>query len=88
VFITPNVLLIAEASTQIDNVSYLATARITDIVIWSMIGLIGIYITGYRSASSRLPGLMANLIRSQAQVLVRLKSNRKINNSGDIKWIK
>jgi len=88
VFITPNALLIAEASTQIGNVSYFATARIIDIVIGSMIGLIGIYITGHRSASSRLPGLMTKLIRSQARVLVRLTSNSKINNSGDIKWIK
>jgi len=88
VFITPNALLLAEASTQMRNVSYFATARITDIVIGSIIGLIGIYITGHRSASSRLPGLMTKLIRSQARVLVRLTSNSKINNSGDIKWIK
>jgi len=88
VFITPNALLIAEASTQINNVPYFATTRIIDIMIGSIIGLIGIYITGHRSASSRLPGLMTKLIRSQARMIVRLTSNSKINNGEDIKWIK
>ncbi|MBU3157325.1 FUSC family protein [Clostridium estertheticum] len=88
VFITPNALLIAEASTQINNVPYFATTRIIDIMIGSIIGLIGIYITGHRSASSRLPGLMTKLIRSQARVIVRLTSNSKISNGEDIKWIK
>ncbi|SFD16812.1 FUSC family protein [Clostridium uliginosum] len=88
VFITPNALLIAETSTQIHNVSYFATARITDILIGSMIGLIGTYLFGHRSASSRLPDLMVKLIRSQARVLVRLASNRKGNNSDNTKWIK
>jgi uncharacterized membrane protein YccC len=88
VFITPNALLIAETSTQIHNVSYFVTARITDILIGSMIGLIGTYIIGHRSASSRLPDLMVKLIRSQARVLVRLASNNKGNNSDNTKWIK
>lgn len=88
VFITPNALLIAETSTQIHNVSYFATARITDILIGSMIGLIGTYLIGHRSASSRLPDLMVKLIRSHARVLVRLASNRKGNNSDSTKWIK
>ena len=88
VFITPNALLIAETSTQIHNVSYFATARITDIVIGSMIGLIGTYLIGHRSASSRLPDLMVKLIRSHARVLVRLASNQKENNSDSTKWIK
>lgn len=87
-FITPNALLLAEASTQINNVPYFATTRIIDIMIGSIIGLIGIYITGHRSASSRLPGLITKLIRSQARVIVRLASNSKINNGEDIKWIK
>ncbi|AGX43056.1 FUSC family protein [Clostridium saccharobutylicum] len=88
VFITPNALLIAEASTQIHNVTYFATARITDILIGSAIGLIGTYIIGRRSASSRLPDLIVKLIRSQARVLVRLATNNKENNSDSTKWIK
>lgn len=88
VFITPNALLIAETSTQIHNVSYFAAARITDILIGSVIGLIGTYIIGHRSASSRLPDLMVKLIRSQARVLVRLASKAKENSDNNTEWIK
>jgi len=88
IFITPNALLIAETSSQIHNISYFATARITDIVIGSMIGLIGTYLISHRSASIRLPDLMVKLIRSQARVLVRLASNREGNSSANTKWIK
>ncbi|WPC39703.1 FUSC family protein [Clostridium sp. JS66] len=88
VFITPNALLIAETSTQIHNVSYFAAVRITDIFIGSIIGLIGTYIIGRRSASSRLPDLMVKLIRSQAKVLVRLASKAKENSENNSEWIK
>lgn len=87
-FITPNSILIAETSTQIHNVTYFATARITDILIGSAIGLIGTYIIGRRSASNRLPDLIVKLIRSQARVLVRLTTNTKENDSESTKWIK
>lgn len=80
VFITPNSILIAENSTQIHNVGYFATARITDIVIGSAIALIGTYIIGRKSASSRLTDLMAKLLRSHTKVLVFLASNNNENN--------
>lgn len=73
---------------QIHDVTYFATARITDILIGSAIGLIGTYIIGRRSASSRLPDLIVKLIRSQARVLVGLATNNKENNSDNTKWIK
>lgn len=76
-FVTPNALLIAEASTQIHNVTYFATARITDILVGSAIGLIGTYIIGRRSASSRLPDLIVKLIDSQKKLLVLLSTNNK-----------
>ncbi|MCY6356351.1 FUSC family protein [Clostridium sp. ZS2-4] len=88
IFITPNALLMAETSTQIHNISYFATARIMAIVIGSIIGVIGTYLIGNRSASSRLPGLMIKLIRSQAEVIVRLTYNRSMDNRYDIKSIK
>jgi uncharacterized membrane protein YccC len=85
VFITPNAMLIAENSTKIYNVTYFATARITDIVVGSIIGLIGTYIIGRKSASSRLPDLMVKLLRNHGRVIVFLASN---NNENDTSLIK
>ncbi|MDR3596687.1 FUSC family protein [Clostridium sp.] len=85
VFITPNAMLIAENSTKIYNVTYFATARITDIVVGSIIGLIGTYIIGRKSASSRLPDLMVKLLRNHVRVIVFLASN---NNENDTSLIK
>lgn len=67
-FITPNVLLIAENTTQIHDLSYFATARITDVIIGCIIGIIGVLLVGRQSASNRLPHLMAKTIRSQSQL--------------------
>lgn len=88
IFITPNALLIAETATKTHDFSYFATARVTDILVGVGIGLIGTYIMGHNSASSRLPGLMTKLIRSQARVLVRLSSDKIKDNNNDISWIK
>ena len=87
-FITPNALLIAETSTQIHNITYFATARITDIVVGSLIGLIGIYIFRRRSASSRLKDLIVKLIHSQKNLLVLLSTNDKEINNKKIKDMK
>ena len=87
-FFTPNALLLAEASTKIYNVSYFATARITDIMVGSIIGLVGTYLIGSHSASSRLSDLMVKLIRSQARLIVGMASNKEGNTSANIKLIK
>lgn len=50
--------------------------------------LIGTYLIGHHSASSRLPDLMVKLIRSQSRMLVRLTSNKNGNNSDNTEWIK
>ena len=68
-FITPNALLIAESTTQVHSLSYFATARIVDILIGCVIGLIGVLLVGRQTASSRLPHIMAKTIRSQSQLL-------------------
>ncbi|TQR11676.1 FUSC family protein [Psychrobacillus soli] len=80
-FITPSSLLIAENTTQIHNLSYFATARITDIIIGVLIGLAGVLLIGRRSASSRLPHLIAKTIRSQSQLFFMLFSeqNSEVN---------
>jgi uncharacterized membrane protein YccC len=85
IFITPNSILIAENSTQINNIGYFATARITDIIVGSAIGLIGTYIIGRKSASSRLPDLMAKLLRSHSRMLVFLASNNIDNDTNAIR---
>lgn len=77
-FITPNALLITETITQIHKTSYFATARIMDILIGCVIGLLGTLLVGRRSASSRLPHVMAKTIRSQIQLIVRLFHSQKI----------
>lgn len=84
-FLTPNALLLAETSSKIHDISYFATARITDIVVGSMIGLIGTYIISHRSASSRLPDLMVKLMRSQSHLIVWLASSKEGGNSHDTK---
>ena len=85
IFITPNAILIAENSTQIHNIGYFATARITDIVVGSAIGLIGTYIMGRKSASSRLTDLMSKLLHSHARALVFLASNDNKNDASLVK---
>lgn len=80
IFITSNALLLAETSTKINDIFYFASARIINIVVGSMIGLIGTYIIGHRSASGRLPDLMAKLLHSQSQLIVWLASGKEGNN--------
>ncbi|MFJ7726218.1 FUSC family protein [Neobacillus sp. NPDC097160] len=75
-FITPNALLIAESSTHVHKLSIFAAARMTDVLIGCFIGLIGTYLTGRRSASSRLPHAMAKTIRSQMQYVQALFSEQ------------
>ncbi len=69
-FFTPSALIMAEYSTQSYNFSFFATVRITDIVVGSMIGLLGSLLIGSQSASSLLNHLMAKTIRSQGQFLL------------------
>ncbi len=76
-FFTPNALLMAESTTQqAFSFSYFASARLIDILIGSAIGLIGVWMVGRKSASTRLPHLIAKTIRSQAQFLIVLFSDQ------------
>ena len=76
-FITPNSLLMAETTTKLHNLPYFATARMIDILIGAVIGLMGVLLVGSRSASSRLPHLIAKTIRSQSQTFFKLYSEQK-----------
>ncbi|HLR61937.1 MAG TPA: FUSC family protein [Lentibacillus sp.] len=82
-FITPNAILIAESTTQIQNLSYFASARITDVVIGCIIGILGVLLVGRHSASSRLPHLMSKTIRSQAQLFFKIFSDKSVSVAAD-----
>lgn len=73
-FITPNALLLAESTTQIHDISYFSSARVTDVLIGCAIGLIGTFIMNHKSAANLLSHTMAKTIRSQQQFLVTLFS--------------
>jgi uncharacterized membrane protein YccC len=78
-FFTPNALLLAESTSLGNfNFTYFASARIMDVLIGSIIGLLGVWLVGKRSASSRIPHLVSKTIRSQAQLLVVLFSDQGI----------
>jgi len=74
VFLTPSALLIAEYSTNIHDFSFFATARAENIIIGSLIGLVGVLLFGRKAASGRLNHFLAKTIRSQGQYIVALFS--------------
>ncbi|MEH7226226.1 FUSC family protein [Bacillus sp. JJ1566] len=74
-FITPNAILIAENTTRLNNLPYFATARITDVIIGCIIGILGVLLVGRQSASSRIPHLMSKTIRSQSQLFYKIFTN-------------
>ncbi|MDR7236887.1 FUSC family protein [Neobacillus drentensis] len=76
-FFTPNALLMAESTSQAKfSFAYFASARLIDVIIGISIGLIGVWLVGRQSASSRLPHLITKTIRSQAQFLFILFSDQ------------
>ncbi|MFC2949325.1 FUSC family protein [Virgibacillus sediminis] len=88
-FFTSTAIFMAENSTQIFDVGVFATIRVTDVLIGCSIGLLGTFLIGRRSASSRLPHLLAKTIRSQMQLLVQLFSDNQdkeaVEDSGDMR---
>lgn len=76
-FFTPNALIMAvSTSTANESIGFFAQARIIDVLIGSAIGLLGVWLLGRKSASSRLPHLVSKTIRSQAQLLIVLFSDQ------------
>ncbi|MCK1981230.1 MULTISPECIES: FUSC family protein [Peribacillus] len=75
-FFTPSALIMAEYSSQSYDFGFFATVRITDIVVGSLIGLLGSLLLGSRSASSLLNHLIAKTIRSQGQLLLMAFSEK------------
>ncbi|MGG1400675.1 FUSC family protein [Bacillus salipaludis] len=76
-FFTPNALLMAESGSQGNySFSFYASARILDVIIGIVNGILGVLLLGRRSASSRLPHNITKTIRSQAQFLFILFSDQ------------
>lgn len=88
IFIAPNAIILAEAATMSGDPSQFIKGRIVNILVGSMIGLLGTYIIGRKSASIRLPGLITKLVRSHARAIVRLEADEKDYSIHDIEWIK
>lgn len=78
-FITPNALILADSMGQNHSLSFFASARMTDVIIGCVIGLVGTLLIGRRKASSLLPHLIAKTIRSQQQYLLTLFSDHRKN---------
>jgi uncharacterized membrane protein YccC len=76
-FFTPNALLMAESTSEGSfSFTYFASARMLDVMIGIVIGLIGVWLIGRKSASSRIPHLITKTIRAQAQFLLVLFSEQ------------
>lgn len=78
IFITARALLWVEVSSGMNNISHLANVRICNVIIGSLIGLIGTYIIGRKSASSRLPNLVSKVLSSQKSIIDKLKLKENI----------
>lgn len=76
IFITANTLVMSEIPTKMSEISDFALTRVLNIVVGSFIGLVGTYIMGRRSASSRLLDLLVILLRNQFELIVRLSTNK------------
>lgn len=80
IFITPNALLLAETITQGQfSFFHFSSARIIDVVIGSVIGLMGVLLMGKRSASIRIPRILMRTLRNQSQMILLLFSEPKKN---------
>jgi len=76
-FFTPSALLMAESTNPgMFSFSYFASARLIDVLVGVVIGLMGVLLVGRRSASSRVPHLITKTLRSQAQFLLILFSDQ------------
>ncbi|WP_323703401.1 FUSC family protein [Mammaliicoccus sp. Dog046] len=79
-FITPNVLLMSAAITHHFD-THLVFPRITDVIIGSLIGLIGVLVINRKQASKKLPKTINNTLRIQANLLHTLFSTNKYHQS-------
>lgn len=79
IFITQNAIILAEAATNMNNISYFVGNRIINVIIGALIGLIGTYLISKKSASSRLPKLIKKVLGSQSDILEKLNMINEIS---------
>lgn len=76
IFITANAILLAESRAPFIDPVVFMSARFTNVVIGSFIAILGTYLMGHRSASSRLKNMLLKLMRSQVLVIEGLVYNK------------
>ncbi|KGR74685.1 FUSC family protein [Ureibacillus sinduriensis] len=75
-FFTPAALIMAIAGSHGKApFSFIASTRVVDVLIGVLIGLLGVWFVGRKSASSKTPHLVSKTIRSYAQAFYVLFSN-------------
>ncbi|WP_409273795.1 FUSC family protein [Neobacillus sp. SCS-31] len=85
-FITPSALIISEYSAEIHNFPFFAVARATDIITGSIIGLLGVWLFGRRTASGMLNHYIVKTLRSQGQYVLGLFSKNNEKMEFDKSW--
>lgn len=77
ILITAYTIVMSEIPTRTGEITQFVSTRILNIVLGSLIGLIGTYIMTRRSASNRLLDLLVTLIQSQFDLIIMLASNEE-----------
>ncbi|MEC2061130.1 FUSC family protein [Bacillus stercoris] len=76
-FLTANALVITESMHGGAGAGYFMIARLTDVAVGSVIGLLGTILLWRRFSTKRLPELMRNVIRLEGQFMEKLLTGQK-----------
>lgn len=76
-FLTANALVITESMHGGAGAGYFMIARLTDVAVGSVIGLLGTMLLWRRFSTKRLPELMRNVIRLEGQFMEKLLTGQK-----------
>ncbi|WP_069838726.1 FUSC family protein [Bacillus sp. F56] len=76
-FLTANALVITESMHGGADTGYFMIARLTDVAVGSVLGLLGTMLLWRRFSTKRLPELMRNVIRLEGQFMKKLLTGQK-----------
>ncbi|MCY7943279.1 FUSC family protein [Bacillus inaquosorum] len=76
-FLTANALVITESMHGGSDVGYFMIARLTDVAVGSVIGLLGTMVLWRRFSTKRLPELMRDVIRLEGHFMEKLLTGQK-----------